>query len=205
VVVGLPGCELSCCARCSGASTIMTIWDIMNHVLSHPWYPYMVPVCAVAAAIGVWVLLRALIRTSPGPLGLLRLAFTVSLHVSAIVVLLLIGKPEILAMYAPAWRESAGGVLLGTTLLGVVLAFVRLFKSAALLVLCSVASLVLASQVFFSKMPYDLGKKEISQIERVLPDSLPKGVVGTGVERLARATTSTRSILRSSSSEDSES
>jgi hypothetical protein len=233
----------------------------MSQLLSLPWYLYVVPVCAVVAAVVVsrllkisqlasligtflplglpytqlslasesfgpqsslskphmqilsgwgvmlacgvgWVLLRAIVRTSRGPLGLLRLGYSALLTAAVVVVVLLISKPEILSTYAPAWRESAGGFLLGATLLGVVLAFIRLFKSAAFLVLCSVASVILASQVFFSKMPYDLGRDEISKIEKVLPDSLPKGFVGTGVERLVRATSSTRSVLQSASSDD---
>jgi len=231
----------------------------MSQLLTLPWYLYVVPVCAVIAAVVIskllkisqlasfigalaplglpyadlssvghsplgkphlqvlsgwgvmlacgvgWVLLRALLRTSRGPLGLLRLGYSVLLSASGVVVVLLIIKPEILSTYAPAWRESAGGLLLGATLLGVVFACIRLFKSAAFLVLCSVASIILACQVFFSKMPYDLGKEEITKIEKVLPDSLPRGLVGTGVERLVRATSSTRAVLQSASTDDVES
>ena len=228
----------------------------MTQLLSLPWYLYVVPVCAVVAAIVVskllkisqlasflgafaplglpytdlsiasqskphmqvlsgwgtmlacavgWVLLRWVVRTSRGPLGLLRLAYTALLSAAAVVVVLLVSNPEILSTYAPTWRESAGGVLLGATLLGVVLTCIRLFKSAAFLVLCSVASIILASQVFFSKMPYDLGRDEISKIENALPGSLPKGLVETGVERLVRATSSTRAILQSPSADDVES
>lgn len=160
---------------------------------------------AMLACALVWVLLRAILRTARGPFGLLRLGYWALLSASAVVVVLLVSNPELLSTYAPTWRESAGGLLLGATLLGVVLTCIRLFKSAAFLVLCSVASIVLASQVFFSKMPYDLGEDEFSKIEKALPTSLPKGLVETGVERLVRATSSTRTILHSASTDDIES
>lgn len=160
---------------------------------------------AMLACALVWVSFRAILRTARGPFGLLRLGYWALLSTSALVVVLLVAQPELLSRYAPAWRESAGGLLLGATLLAVVLTCIRLFKSAAFLVLCSVASIILASQVFFSKMPYDLGRDDISKIESALPDSLPKGLVESSVERLVRATASTRGVLQAASTDDVES
>lgn len=160
---------------------------------------------AMLAAACIWVVLRVLLRSTRGPLGLFRLAFSALLLVAAIVVALLVTQPEVLATYAPKWRESAGWLLLSVTVIGTVLYFIRLFKSAALLVLCSVASIILASQVFFAKMPYELGDDELSRIEKVLPRSVPKEFVETGVKSLVKASSSTRKALRTASSDDIES
>ena len=231
----------------------------MTELLSLPWYIYVVPVCAVVAAVSVsklfnisrlvsfigafaplalpyseisvsqasvfakphmqvlggwgamlagaavWVVLRAILKSTRGPLGLFRLAFSVLLFAAGLVVVLLITNPEALTTYVPKWRESAGTALLSATVVGMGLYFIRLFKSAALLVLCSAASIILASQVFFAKMPYELGDDELSRIEKVLPSSVPKEIVESGVKSLVKASSSTRKILRTASSDDVES
>jgi len=153
----------------------------------------------------VWVAFRTIVRIAKGPLGLMRLSFSILLFTSAAVVTILLVKPELLATHTPAWRQSIGGLLFATTVLGVVLYFVRLFKSAALLVLCSVASLILGSQVFFSKMPYELGDAEFTKIRRALPSSLPDEIVESGMKGVVTVTTSTRKALRSAASDDVES
>jgi hypothetical protein len=121
------------------------------------------------------------------------------------VVVLLVADPRLLHTYVPNWRDSFGGVLLGTMAASVGLTMIRIFKSAALLVLCSVATLILASQIFFEKMPYDLERGDIQKIEKALPANLPKGIVESGVEGLLKASASTRSALRSVDSDDRES
>lgn len=156
--------------------------------------------CAIA-----WVALRVLLRSTRGPLGLARMAFSALLLASATVVVLLVAKPEVLSTYAPDWRSSGGGLLLAASVGGVALYFVRLFKSAALLVLCSVASCILASQVFFSKMPYELGDEELRRIGRALPASVPRDYVESGMKRFVRASSATRKALRTTSSDDIES
>jgi hypothetical protein len=70
---------------------------------------------------------------------------------------------------------------------------------------CSVATVILATQVFFAKMPYDLEKDDIKKIERVLPATLPKGLVESGMEGLLKASATTRSALSVTASEDVES
>jgi hypothetical protein len=153
----------------------------------------------------VWVLGRALLRAVKGPVGLLRAIYSVLLGVAGFVVVLLIADPKMLNTHAPTWRESFGGVLLTTMVFSVAITLVRVFKTAAFLVLCSVATAILASQVFFEKMPYDLEKADIQKIENALPDSLPKGLIESGLEGFMKVSATSRSSLQSTTSEDIES
>lgn len=152
-----------------------------------------------------WVLLRMLVRLACGPVGLIRLIFSTLLLTSGIVVALLVVNPEVLATYAPSWRESAGGLLLSVAVLGVGMYFLRLFKTAALLGGCLVMAVVLGSQVAFSKMPYDLGDAEFEKIERSLPASLPRGIVESGVRHMVKASALARDGLRAATPQDLES
>ena len=152
-----------------------------------------------------WVLMRSLLRAVKGPVGLLRAAYSLLLGTAGLVVVLLLADPKMLHTYAPQWRESVGLLLLATTMASVALTMIRLFKSAATLVLGSVATVILASQVFFEKMPYDLEKSDIQKIKKSLPASLPKGLVETGFEGLIKASASTRSALQTAASDDIES
>ncbi len=152
-----------------------------------------------------WVLLRAVLRAVKGPVGLLRMTYSCLLVTAGLVVVLLVADPKLLHSYAPHWRESVGGILLATMIASVGFTLIRVFKSAAFLVVCSIATVILASQVFFEKMPYDLEKGDIQKIEKALPTSLPKGLVESGVEGLIKATSSTRSALRPAVSQDIES
>ena len=154
-------------------------------------------VCALA-----WVLFRSVIKASRGPAGLFRMIFSTLLLASGVVVVLLLVNPDVLATYAPTWRESAGGLLLSVAVLGVCVHLLRLFKTAALLGVCLVMVLVLGSQVAFSKMPYDLGQDECERIEHALPSSLPKGIVGSGVRQMVKASSSARDALRAATSHD---
>lgn len=149
-----------------------------------------------------WFLLRVVMKATRGPLGLIRALFSLLLFAAAAVVVTLLVNPEALSTYAPAWRESAGSLLLGVAVLGIGVYFVRLFKTAALLGVCVVSALVLGSQVAFSKMPYELGDEECSRIARALPAGVPKGVVESGVRRLAKVTSSTRDALRATTTRD---
>lgn len=115
------------------------------------------------AAIG-WVLVRAVVRGAAGPFGIFRFAYMLLLVSALGVVGLLIGNPTLLNEHAPGWRGAAGIVLLCATTLSMSLAFVRVFKTAALLALWSFASLVLASEIFFQKMPQELVKDDLRQI-----------------------------------------
>ena len=152
-----------------------------------------------------WVLFRSVLRAVKGPVGLLRMTYSCLLVTAGLVVVLLVADPKLLHSYAPHWRDSVGGILLATMIASVGFTLIRVFKSAAFLVVCSIATVILASQVFFEKMPYDLEKGDIQKIEKALPTSLPKGLVESGVEGLIKATSSTRSALRPAVSEDIES
>ena len=157
-------------------------------------------------ALGVaWVVMRAVLRAVKGPAGLFRAIYSLLLGVAGLVVVLLIADPKTLNTFAPTWRESVGGVLLTTMLASVCLTLIRVFKSAAFLVMCSVATLILASQVFFAKMPFELEKDDIRRIEKALPATLPKGLVESGVEGLLKASATTRSVLSTRDAEDIES
>jgi hypothetical protein len=145
-----------------------------------------------------WVVMRALLRAVKGPAGLVRAVYSLLLGVAGLVVVLLLADPRLLHTYVPDWRGSFGAA-------SVALTIIRIFKSAAFLVVCSVATLILASQIFFEKMPYDLEREDIHKIERSLPASLPKGIVESGFEGLLKAGASTRSALRSVDSDDRES
>lgn len=152
-----------------------------------------------------WVVLRALLRAVKGPAGLLRAIYSALLCAAGVVVILLVADPKLLHTYAPTWRESFGGVLLATMVGSVCLTLIRVFKSAAFLVVCSIATVILASQVVFQKMPFDLESDDIQRIERALPSSIPKGLVESGVRGFMKASASTRSALKSVHAEDIES
>jgi hypothetical protein len=57
------------------------------------------------------------------------------------------------------------------------MAFVRVFKTAALLVLWSFASLVLASEIFFQKMPSELVREDLRKIESSVESDLIRAAV----------------------------
>jgi hypothetical protein len=157
-----------------------------------------------AIALSLFIL-RIAVRATRGPLGLIRALFSLLLCAAGAVVVMLLASPELLSTYAPAWRESAGGLLLSVAVIGIGIYCIRLFKTAALLGLCIVSAVVLGSQVAFSKMPYDLGDEECTKIEKALPSSMPKGFVESGVRGLAKVTSSTRDALRAATSHDIES
>lgn len=153
----------------------------------------------------VWVVMRALLRAVRGPMGLFRVAYSLLLAAAGGVVLLLIVDPKTLHTIAPAWRESFGGILLGTMVASIGLTLMRVFRSAAFLVVCSAATAILASQVFFEKMPYDLERDDLQKLEQALPASLTKGLVESGLDGLVRVGTSYRAVVNSSGSADIES
>jgi hypothetical protein len=155
-------------------------------------------------ALGL-VMARALYCAVRKRLGLVRSLYSALLLCALAVIALLFAKPEVLQEVAPDWRDSVGGVLLGATLIGVGLASANVIKSAASLVVWSLASVVLASQVFFLKMPYDLDRADLERIQGVFPKGLPRGFMLSGVERLINATSSSPRGLRSTSSDEVES
>lgn len=131
---------------------------------------------AVCVAI-LWVLLRGVVKTGAGPLGLLRLIYMGVLCVALAVVAALFAKPELLAAHAPGWRSTGGIVLLCATLLSMSLAFVRIFRTAALLALWSFASLVLASEIFLQKMPTEIARDDLRRIESSVESDLFRAAV----------------------------
>jgi len=153
----------------------------------------------------VWVVMRAILRAVKGPMGLIRVAYSLLLAAAGGVVLLLIVDPKTLHTIAPAWRESFGGILLATMVASLGLTLIRVFRSAAFLVVCSAATAILASQVLFEKMPYDLKRDDIQKIQNALPASLPRGLVESGFDVLVHASSSSRAVFRSSDSVDLES
>ena len=130
----------------------------------------------VCVALG-WVLLRGVVKTGAGPLGFLRLLYFCVLCVALTVVAALFAKPELLATHAPGWRSTGGVVLLCATLLSMSLAFVRIFRTAALLALWSFASLVLASEIFLQKMPSEIARDDLRRIESSVENDLIKAAV----------------------------
>jgi hypothetical protein len=152
-----------------------------------------------------WVVMRALLRAVKGPMGLVRVAYSLLLAAAGGVVLLLVFDPSTLQTIAPAWRESFGGILLATMVASLGLTLIRVFRSAAFLVLCSAATAILASQVLFEKMPYDLERDDLRKIQQAIPDSLPKGLVETGLDTWVRVAASSRGVFRSTPSADIES
>lgn len=153
----------------------------------------------------VWVVMRTLLRAVKGPMGLVRVAYSLLLAAAGAVVLLLVFDPKTLHSIAPTWRESFGGILLVTMVVSLGITLIRVFRSAAFLVVCSAATVILASQVLFEKMPYDLERDDLQKIHKSLPASLPLGLVEHGFDRLLNASSSSRSVLRSSDSVDIES
>jgi hypothetical protein len=135
----------------------------------------------LCSALG-WVLVRGAVRSTSGPLIIVRIGYLMLLCSALAVVGLLIAEPKLLDSYAPGWRGAAGISLLCATLLSMSLAFVRVFKTAALLALWSFASLVLASQIFFEKMPNDLIREDLHKIE----SSVNGGLARQAVRRLGQ-------------------
>jgi hypothetical protein len=133
-----------------------------------------------AAALG-WVLVRAVVRGAAGPFGIFRFGYMLVLCSALGVVGLLIGNPALLNEHAPGWRGAGGLVLLCATTLSMSIAFVRVFKTAALLALWSFASLVLASEIFFQKMPQELVKDDLLRIE----DQVKTPVMRAAIRRVS--------------------
>lgn len=119
------------------------------------------------AAALFWVITREILRSAAGPFGLVRLVYGGLLVVALLVVGLLLFNPTLLMSYAPGWKDLGGWVLLTASLLGVVFACVRLLRSASALLVWSFASVVLASEILFGKLPHDLGPEEWRHIERI--------------------------------------
>lgn len=158
----------------------------------------------LVAAVGL-VMIRSLYGAIRKRLGVVRALYSGLLLAALVVIALLFAKPEALHEYAPDWRHHLGGVLLGATLIGVGVASANMIKSATSLVVWSLASLILASQIFFLKMPYEVEHADLVKIKGVLPIGIPERLMPSGMERLLKATTSKASELRASSSDEVES
>ena len=126
-----------------------------------------------------WVLLRGMVKGVSGPLSLLRCGYLVLLSLALSVVAVLFAQPELLDAHAPGWRGTGGLVLLCATMVGMSIAFLRIFKSAALLALWSFASLVLASEIFFQKLPSDLEREDLERIESSVESGFVKAAIRT--------------------------
>jgi hypothetical protein len=124
-----------------------------------------------------WVLLRGILRGVAGPLSLFRCGYILLLCAALSVVVVLFAQPELLDAHAPGWRGTGGLILLSATVVGMSMAFLRIFKSAALLALWSFASLVLASEIFFQKMPSDLVREDLQKIESSVESGFVKAAI----------------------------
>lgn len=149
-----------------------------------------------------WVLVRSVVRGAAGPFGIFRFGYMILLVSALGVVALLIGNPALLNEHAPGWRGAGGLVLLCATTLSMSVAFVRIFKTAALLALWSFASLVLASEIFFQKMPQELVRDDLHQIENHVKAPVMKAAIRR--VSLSRDTMEGFSLSRAFSSIDDE-
>lgn len=116
-------------------------------------------------ALGRAIVSPALGENGRNPAGVVRAAFGVVLGVALLVVALLVSRPEILESTFPGWKGGAGLVLLCASLLSMSLWLARVLKAAIVFSLWSIVSLVLASELFLNKLPYEVVREDLRHLQ----------------------------------------
>ncbi len=133
----------------------------------------------LALALG-WVVVRPVVTGGVKTLGMLKMAYLAVLGSALLVVAVLVSRPELMNTYAPGWKGGAGVVLLCASLLSMSFALARIFKAAFMFSLWAMVSLVLASEIFLDKLPQDVVREDLRQIESLVPSRL----IDSAIEKL---------------------
>jgi hypothetical protein len=132
-----------------------------------------------ACALG-WVVARPVVVGGIKSFGLLKVVYVVALGAALLVVAVLVSRPELMNTYAPGWKGGAGVVLLCASLLSMSLALARIFRAAVMFSVWAMVSLVLASEIFLDKLPQDVVREDLRQIESLVPPRL----IDSAIEQL---------------------
>ncbi len=116
-------------------------------------------------ALGRAIVSPALGENGRTPAGAAKAVFGVVLAVALLVVALLVSRPEMLEATFPGWKGGAGLVLLCASLLSMSLWLARVLKAAIVFSLWSIVSLVLASELFLNKLPYEVVREDLRHLE----------------------------------------
>ena len=116
-------------------------------------------------ALGRAIVSPALGENGRSPAGVIKAVFGVVLGVALLVVALLVSRPEMLESTFPGWKGGAGLVLLCASLLSMSLWLARVLKAAIVFSLWSVVSLVLASELFLNKLPYEVVREDLRHLQ----------------------------------------
>jgi hypothetical protein len=155
---------------------------------SHPYYSMgAVWIGVLLCALG-WGAVRSLLSMNVSGLNLIKCGYGVASIGAFIAAVMLLLQPDLLQQFDPAWRGSAGGVLLGVSLVGATVAFGRLVRASASLVLRLAVSLVLASELVLHKLPHHVTSDDLKRLESVVSYDTLRLVFGTwgGVARFGR-------------------
>ncbi len=133
----------------------------------------------IALALG-WVVVRPVVAAGVRGVGMLKTVYLAVLGSALLVVAVLVSRPELMNTYAPGWKGGAGVVLLCASLLSMSCALGRIFKAAFMFSLWSMVSLVLASEIFLDKLPQDIVREDLRQLEALIPSRL----IDSAIEQL---------------------
>jgi hypothetical protein len=116
-------------------------------------------------ALGRAIVSPVLGENGRSPAGVVKAMFGVVLGVALLVVALLVSRPEMLESTFPGWKGGAGLVLLCASLLSMSLWLARVLKAAIVFSLWSIVSLVLASELFLNKLPYEVVREDLRHLQ----------------------------------------
>lgn len=131
----------------------------------------------MGAAVG-WVAARPAVEGAIASVGLVKFIYFVVLAGALGVTGLLLANPVALQEMLPGWRGSMGVVFLCASLLSMSIALARVVKAAALFAVWSGVSLVLASEIFLGKLPYNILRDDLKSLESLVPKSVMGGIQG---------------------------
>ncbi len=129
----------------------------------------------MGGALG-WVAARPAVEGAIASVGLVKFFYFVVLAGALGVTGLLLANPAALQDLLPGWRGSMGVVLLCASLLSMSIALARVVKAAALFAVWSGVSLVLASEIFLGKLPYNVLRDDLKSLESLVPKSVLGGI-----------------------------
>jgi hypothetical protein len=129
----------------------------------------------MGAAIG-WVAARPAVEGAIASVGLVKFIYFVVLAGALGVTGLLLANPDVLQEMLPGWRGSMGVILLCASLLSMSIALARVVKAAALFAVWSGVSLILASEIFLGKLPYNVLRDDLRNLESLVPQSVLGGI-----------------------------
>lgn len=137
------------------------------------------PLLLVGAGFALLLLVafvRALLRPIVSPIGFLSDASSLKLFarvltIAALVfVSVLLYKRELIEQFLPVgWKGGLGIVFLSVSILTACFSLFRILSSTVVFILWSAVSLVIASEVFLSKLPHELVREDLREILSLMP------------------------------------